>query len=146
MGAPQKALQNAVRKSLRDVERKLRELEREAHALNGERDALLLLAQRHGIELTKPSTKAIVVPKNGKRPTATEALVALLKREPDKLTPRDVINMLEHEIETKAKRPRRLLRATIDLMRRRGRIAADLQGRLSLMPSPHLVGMVTKIS
>src|SRR6266550_3080178 len=144
MRAPQKALQSAVRKRLREVERKLRELEREAHGLNSERDALLLLAQRYGVELAKPSTKTHIVQKNGERPTATEAVVALLKREPDKLTPRDVINMLEHEIETKAKRPRRLLRATIDLMRRRGRIAADLQGRLSLMPSPHLVGMVTK--
>lgn|SRR5574341_1275223 len=144
MGAPQKALQSAVRKRLREVERKLRELEREAHGLNSERDALLLLAQRYGVELAKPPSRTITH-KNGKRPTATEAVVALLKREPDKLTPRDVINMLEHEIETKAKRPRRLLRATLDLMRRRGRIATDLQGRLSLMPSPHLVGPVTKV-
>src|SRR5438874_1827391 len=106
MGVPQKALQSAVRKRLREVERKLQQLEREAQGLHGERDALLLLAQRYGIELTKPhaTVRTGAVPKGGRRPPATEAIVDLLKREPDKLTARDVINMLENDIETRAKR------------------------------------------
>lgn len=146
MGVPQKALRNAVHKGLRDVERKLQQVQRDLQGLEAEREAFLLLAQRHGIDLgPKPHSRNGTAPKSGKRPSATEAVVALLQQQPDKLSSRDVINLLEHQIETKAKRPRRLLRATIDLLRRKGRIAVNMEGRLSLMPSPHLVGRVTKV-
>jgi len=128
--AQQKVLQQAVLRRLREITKERKRLEREVEALDGEYAAMQLLAERYGVADQAPPARAIAA----KLPKPTEAVIALLTKEPGLMT-RDVVERLENAIATDSNKPRRLIRSTVEVLRRRGKLAKGEGGALTVVPS-----------
>lgn len=137
MGSVKKALLENASARLKEIDAALAKLEEQTRKLHEERDALNLLRERYGSAPVKKAARAQLslvpgVPGAMKKPSPSEAVLALVRSEPG-LKVRDVVNRLEGQIHTRSTNERRLITSTVDvLVRRRGKLRKDADGRVYL--------------